>query len=311
MVPAGVNLGISGAPHWGGDIGGFHCTADGAGAADEELLTRWIQQGSMSSSMQDQNACVGAGSKASIWTAPAARLAWATYARLHTRLFPYLYTLAHEASATGAPVMRHPFLEHPDDLSLRAIADAYYLGPSIYVAPVLRRGETTRTVRLPAGRYLDWRDQVVIDGGGEVDIDAPLDKLPLLLRDRALIPLLDPSIDTLADEDHPEVVGPADVAGVYDLVGFLAGAGSARFALYDGDQFAADLTGPVAPPGGLVEAADDGELASCDACYRIDALAGGVTRVRITTSEPAVTAGGLALSASSARRIRWDIYLQE
>jgi len=69
MVRAGVNLGISNVPFWGGDIGGFHCIKDGYQAADEELLVRWIQMGSMTPIMMDQDACVGSDSslKASIW----------------------------------------------------------------------------------------------------------------------------------------------------------------------------------------------------------------------------------------------------
>ena len=61
MVRAGVNLGLSGAgaraspaPRWGGDIGGFHCNARHGftRSEDGELLTRWIQMGSMSSNIR-------------------------------------------------------------------------------------------------------------------------------------------------------------------------------------------------------------------------------------------------------------------
>jgi len=43
------------------------------------------------------------GTKASIFNAPSAQIAWGRYARLHTRLFPYLNTLVHQAHDTGAP----------------------------------------------------------------------------------------------------------------------------------------------------------------------------------------------------------------
>lgn len=316
MIRAGVNLGVVGAANWGGDIGGFHCAADGYAAADGELMTRWIQQGSMTPNMQDQDACVLAldtGEKASIWSSPEAMEAWRTYARLHTRLFPYLYTLAHEANATGAPLMRHPFLEHPDRPELASVDDAYYFGPAIYVAPVVERGAVTKTVLLPPGQYLDWAHETVIAGGAEVTIDAPLALLPLLLRAGHLVPMLDPTIDTLTTETNPDVVGPDDVADVYDVVAFLtreSASDGASFDLWNGERLEATYTAAFAPPA-LPEATDPAELATCaTGCYRRDALAGGVSRIRITApAGTTVTAGGLTLASTSTRRIRWDLYV--
>lgn len=310
-VRAGINLSVSGVAHFGSDIGGFKCLADKAKAADGELLTRWIQAGALTSNMQDQDACVGGdGPKASIFTSAEAQAAWRTYARLHTRLFPYLYTLAHEATRSGAPVIRHLFLEHPDRPDLAGVGDEYYFGPALLVAPVVRRGARDRAVRLPAGLYLDWRDQALVRGGGEVQVAAPLDKLPLFLRDGHLVPLLDPSIDTLAEEDLPDVIGPRDVAGVYDVVGLVSKeAGRAAFTLWDGGALEVSFRGGLAPPA-LPAAADEGELAACAGCYLVEPLAGGLTRVRISASGD-VGAGGLALRARVERRVRWDLYLVE
>ena len=310
MVPASLNLGVSGVPHSGGDIGGFHCVADGAEAADEELLTRWIQQGAASSNMQDQNACVGGdgAAKASIWSAPAARQAWKTYARLHTRLFPYLYTLAHEATATGAPTMRHVFLEHPDRVDLRAVDDAYYLGPALYVAPVLRRGDRQKVVQLPAGPYLDWHDHSLVDGGQAVTLDAPLDRLPLLLRANHLVPLLDASIDTLAPEDKSDIVGPQDVGDVYDVIALLTADASAAYALYDGNSLSVAHTG-AEDSAGLSPAAGPEELIDCDGCYLVEPGGDGVARLRISTALPSVTLGGVRFDNSTDRRVRWDLTL--
>ena len=38
---------------------------------------------------------------------------------------------------TGAPLMRHLFLEHPQTPELAAVDDSYYLGPALLVAPVV------------------------------------------------------------------------------------------------------------------------------------------------------------------------------
>lgn len=313
MPRAGINLGISGVPNWGGDIGGFHCVADGAAAADGELMTRWIQQGAMSPNMQDQNACsfaMDGGEKASIWTSADAMTAWARYARLHTRLFPYVFALAHEAHRTGAPIMRHVFLEHPDRVDLAGVDDVYYYGPSILVAPVVARGATTKELELPAGHYLDWQREVLVEGGATVTLPAPLDTLPLLLRDGSLVPMLDPTIDTLAEATDPSVVTPADVADVYDVVGFVStDMGAASFALADGSELSLALSGAFTPTAGMTEASAEAELSTCSACYRVDDLGGGLSRVRVSSTESALSAGGLSLTNGSGRRVRWDLYL--
>ena len=310
MVRGGVNMGLSGVPHWGSDIGGYKCIPDGSKVADGELLARWIQLGAASGDMHDENACaLGDGDKASIWTAPEALAAWKEYARLHTRLFPYLYSLAQEAHENGAPLMRHLFFEHPDSPALAAVDDAYYLGPAILVAPVVKRGAVTKNVTLPPGQYLDWREFTILTGPGAYTLPAPLNRLPMLLRERQLVPLLDPTIDTLADEDNPNVIGPGDVKDVYDVVGFLTpGKDGASFTLYGGGTLKAvwlggEVTAAIPP------AADEADLATCVRCYRVDPISRAVTRVRISALDGELTAGALTLSSKTGRRIRWDLYL--
>src|SRR5262249_32640068 len=137
--------------------------------------------------------------KATIWSSPDAQAAWSTYARLHTRMLPYFVALAAEAHVTGAPVVQSPWLRHPERRELAPVGDAFYVGPSLYAAPVVALGATTKAIVLPPGLFVDWHDQTLLDGatgGVTVTVPAALDKLPLLLVDGTLLPLLDPTIDT-------------------------------------------------------------------------------------------------------------------
>lgn len=317
MARAAINIGLSGVPNWGSDIGGFKCVPEGSAKADGELLTRWIQLGSMGSNMQDQDACAlnfDRGRKASIWTSPDANAAWKTYARLHTRLFPYLYSLAKEASRSGAPLVRHMFYEHPDRPDLASVDDAFYLGPALLVAPVVHRGERQRSLELPAGLYVDWRDGTLLLGGRTVTLDAPLDKLPILLRAGQLVPLLDPTIDTLDEGDHAgapagvDIVSPKEVADVYDVVTLLSPtAASAAFTLADGTQLEATRAGAI-DVSGLRPARDDADLASCVGCYRDQTPAPGLRRLRVSVANGTAVLGGLTLRGNTGRRLRWDVY---
>ena len=313
MIRGGLNLGVVGVANWGSDIGGYKCNGEGHAGANGELVTRWIEFGSTSPDMHDEDACsdaMDAGQKASIWTSPDAQQAWKTYAKLHTRMLPYYYTLAIRANATGTPILRTLFLE-TTERKFADVGDTYFVGPSLLASPVITRGATTKDVTFPDGKWLDWTDQVVIDGGATVTVPAPLAKLPLFLRDGALVPLLDPSIDTLADWQHPPVVGPSDVADVYDVVGFVSTqTGSASFDVWDGTTLAVTWQGTFAP-GSLTPAADERALATCDGCFLQQSLGAGLSRVRVSARPGTIAAGGLTLTSQSSRRVRWDLFLVE
>ncbi len=287
VVRAGINVGVSGVPSWGSDIGGYHCLVDGVQAADEELLVRWIQMGALMPGMQDQDACEGsdASKKASIWRSQAARDAWRCYARLHTRLFPYWYTLLREAHATGAPVTRHMFLEHPERPDLRGVDDVFYAGPALLVAPVLARGARSKRVVLPDARYLDWDTRKIVHGGAleATTLDAPLERMPLLLRAGHILPLLDESIDTLVPTDAPGIVDAADVGDVYDVVVLLEPNQPAAMTLFDGTLLEARWDGTPSAP-----------------TVRLDAAPG-----------QHLDAPGLQLTNTGPRRVRWQVYLAD
>jgi alpha-D-xyloside xylohydrolase len=150
-------------------------------------------------------------------------------ARVHLRLFPYLWTYAKALVSTGRPIQRalglaYPTLGvHPDD--------EYLLGDELLVAPVVTRGATSRTLTLPPGRWLDFWTGEAHDGPGPLTVPAPLETIPLFLREGALVPLLRPSIDTLLPATQAGVDSFAADAGVL-TVRVVPGAGA--LTLYDG-----------------------------------------------------------------------------
>src|SRR5262249_19244431 len=79
-----------------------------------------------------------------------------TYARLHTQLFPYIFTYAKESSTIGPPIIRPLVLLFPDDPATFDIDDQYCFGNEFLVAPVLTRDATSRDVYLPEGNWIDF-----------------------------------------------------------------------------------------------------------------------------------------------------------
>ena len=315
QVRAGINAGISGVPFWGSDISGYSCLNDPP--PDKEVYLRWAAFGALSSDMHDENACSGkpadAPPKWTLWSDAETTQVYGDYARLHTRLFPYVYAAGLEATQTGLPVIRHPLFMHPGDPTAPTVELEYYFGPSLYVAPVVRRGALSRSLWLPPGQWVDWWTLAPVAGGAMVTRDAPIDTIPFYLRSGGIVAMLDPSVETLAPAG-PGVVGLADVAGIFDVRAALdPGTGTGRAQLVDGTVFDMALgAGTVALPASIPPAADEASLSTCSACGLVEALPGGATRVRISTTgtnDGVIQAGALTLHhhAVGPLQVRWDV----
>jgi alpha-glucosidase len=72
---------------------------------------------------------------------------------------------------------------------LRDCEDAFLLGDSVLVAPVLEPGAERRAVRLPRGRWYDTESGQAHEGPGQVLVDAPLSRVPVFARAGAVIPV--------------------------------------------------------------------------------------------------------------------------
>ena len=291
MLRGGLNLSMTGVPYWSTDTGGYKCLTDAP--HDKEMLVRWYEMSALSPMMHDEDACSnplgGNRVKARLWDDVETQDIYRTAASLHTRLAPYSRALAVQAHATGIPLTRHPFLLFPSSPEAWSVDDTFFIGDSLYAAPVVRRGVTTRHLWLPPGRYVEWTEHTVHQGPAFVDVPAPLGRIPLFIVENQLVPLLDAEVQTLAPSTNPSVVTEQSRADVLDVVVALGPAGVATFTLADGTvlkatRLAADSSTP------------------CAACS-VDAV-GEVRRVRMS---------GVALfkdvqvESSGARTIRWEI----
>jgi len=172
-IPMALNLGISGQPFSGPDIGGFE------GTATPQLFARWMGFGALLPFARG-HAAKGTPDKEP-WsfgeeTENTCRLAL----QRRYRLLPYLYTQFRECSRTGVPVMQPVFFADPTDPALYAEDHAFLLGPDLLVLPQLdERRQYSHAV--PKGI---WRTFTLVDGE-QNDNNQP----ELRIRGGAIIPL--------------------------------------------------------------------------------------------------------------------------
>ena len=80
--------------------------------------------------------------------------------------------------------MRPLFLDFPGDRRAWSTPHQYLLGPDLLVCPVTEPDAQTWTVYLPDGS--SWREPRsgrLLDGGQEVVLDAPIENMPILIRE--------------------------------------------------------------------------------------------------------------------------------
>ena len=163
-----LTLGLSGQPFSGADVGGFLFNPDA------ELFGRWMALGAFYH-FSRVHACAGTFNKEP-W-AFGLKVEDVSRMALERRyvLLPYYYTLLHEASETGMPIMRPVFFADPKDTLLRAEEQAFLIGENLLVVP-----EWAQNPALPKGI---WRNLSLIPGDDKDSYQAKLK-----IRGGAIIP---------------------------------------------------------------------------------------------------------------------------
>ncbi len=199
QVAGGLNIAMSGIPYWTTDIGGFH-----GGDIDDpgfrELLVRWFQYGVFCPIMRIHGVRRQASKpkedpgKADPNHPNVANEVWSygeetcailsDQIRLRDRLKPYIMEQMKVAETTGVPPMRPLFVDFPGDAQVWQVEDQFMFGADILVAPVLSAGARSRCVYVPEGTV--WRDAwtgEAVDGGSTIEADAPLERIPVYVRE--------------------------------------------------------------------------------------------------------------------------------
>ena len=215
------SLSATGMAFCGPDIGGF------AGQASPELFARWMQAGVLYPFMRTHYSHEETEEQEPWSFGPEAEAVSKAAIELRYRLMPTIYSAFADCTETAEPPMRPLFLEHPDDPETHTgCDDQCYLGHALMAAPVVTEGARARSVYFPAGAWTDFWTGDTIGGGQRLNVDAPLDTLPLYIRGGRAV-ALDPVMQH-TDEFEPETL----------TLRLAPGEGSSSFVFDDGISYA-------------------------------------------------------------------------
>lgn len=234
QVPALLNFTMTGNPNSNSDIGGFFAGAYNKGFGDnsavrnpqfQELYVRWMQFGALTPMIRSH----GADIKREIYyfgnQGEPVYDALTDAIKLRYALLPYIYSTAHDVTASHSSFMRPLVMDFPADKAGHDRADQYMFGKNILVAPIVDPHYTPEKilnidensgwnkeeraggengafaavdftapyqteVYLPAGTaWWDMETEEKHEGGQTISKSVTLRSLPLFLRAGTILPI--------------------------------------------------------------------------------------------------------------------------
>jgi len=186
-----LSYGMSGVPFCSHDVGGFDYSPSAFDwpkpeeyPKDPVLYVRWLQFGVFSSHVRAHGK-----QPREPWTyGPQAEEIARRYLKLRYRLLPYIYSEAVKSAQTGLPMVRPLVLEFQSDPNTYSLDLQYMFGNSFLVAPIVTPSNH-RLVYLPPGDWVDYWSKRLVKGGCWIEVEAPLEIIPLWVRAGAIIPM--------------------------------------------------------------------------------------------------------------------------
>ncbi len=179
-----LNMGLSGIPFIGSDVGGF------IGEPSDNLIIRWYQLGAFTPFFRAHSSSDTRFREPfhfSEFVNPYIKNA----IELRYKLLPFWYNEFYNSSVTGLPLMRAMFVNFQNDENCY-YNDAQYqfmLGENLLVAPVLNSFDKFKKLYLPEGKWYDINENKIIDGGKWIVQEVPINKIPLFLKEGGIIPM--------------------------------------------------------------------------------------------------------------------------
>ncbi len=216
-------MSISGMSFVGSDIGGFAEQPNG------ELFARWIQLGVFHPFCRVHSS--GDHGEQEPWSFDTEVTDIVRkFIELRYQLLPYLYTMFWKYSNENIPMLKPLVYFDQEDPQTHFRTDEFIFGEHILVCPVQEPNAQGRRMYIPRGKWYNYWNDEVMEGGKEKWVAAGLAELPLFIKEGAVIP------------KYPvqQYVGELEVAQLLIDVYFKIGSESSS--VYEDDQDGYDYT---------------------------------------------------------------------
>lgn len=202
QVVAGLSFTTTGIPYWTTDIGGY-MNGDPTKADYRELYTRWFEWGTFCPIFRSHGRRAPGDTTVpnEMWSyGSEVQKTLTKYLDLRYQLMPYIKGLMAEVTYNDYTPMRHLAFDFASDVEALKVKNEFMFGPAFLVCPVIEKGARQRRVYLPKGaRWNNYWTGEALDGGQWINVDAPLDRLPLFVRQGSVI-AKDPTADKQGKE---------------------------------------------------------------------------------------------------------------
>ncbi len=178
-----TQLGLSGLPFVGDDIGGY------IGNTSKELFSRWMQVGMFSPYVRNHKEAFANANEPWSYGEEAEAIS-KEFIGFRYRMMPYLYSKFYESTQTGIPVVRSLSISDPFDEKVfdKLYQYQFLCGDAILVVPVTS-AEKSKSVYLPKGEWFDLFSDELLDGNQEFTVEVPVYQIPLYVKASSIIPM--------------------------------------------------------------------------------------------------------------------------
>ena len=174
-------MAMSGFSFAGSDIGGFAEQPEG------ELFARWIQLGVFHPFCRVHSS--GDHGEQEPWTfGDEITDIVRKFIELRYQLLPYLYTSFWQYLNDGTPMLKPLVLYDQEDIQTHYRTDEFIFGDKILVCPIVEANAKGRRMYIPRGKWFNYWNDKIMDGGKEIWVDADIDSLPIFVKEGSIIP---------------------------------------------------------------------------------------------------------------------------
>jgi len=205
QIVAGLNYNLTGMPYWTTDIGGFFRPGSTQYTDEKyhEILTRWFQWAVFNPIFRMH----GYQTETEPWKyGEKVENNMRSMMNLRYQLLPYIYSEVWQISKNNSTLMRPLIMDFNNDTTAVSKAYQYMFGKALLIAPITKPDVTQWDVYLPKNNaWFDFWTGKRFEGGQTISTPAPLDKIPVFVKEGSIVPIGNVIQDTNSKQDALEI----------------------------------------------------------------------------------------------------------